>query len=413
MSNNINIGLFGFGVAGEGLYRVLQQYPVNGVSIKKICIKNAGKQRSAPASLFTAQKEELLNDAAINVVVEATNDAAAAFAIVSAALRGGKHAVSANKEMIAANFQALQQLQKETGNRLLYEASVCAAIPVIRTLDTYYRFSALHSIRGIVNGSCNYILTKMLREKLSFADALLQARHHGYAESDPARDVDGHDAAAKLQILLAHGFGVNSPAKEILTGGIRNIHAADTAIAQQNGWHIKQVAQVKSIGEEHIAAYVLPQFITGDDPLFHIHNEQNGLTIENNFSEKQFFRGRGAGSLPTASALLNDVLAVRQGYHYNHAKTGNSKITQDVVLNVYCNFYRTRQVPEKLFRAIHEWQMDGERQFITGTVHYNNLVEHNWWRHRDVSLILLPEGYQEKTPVLKKIKKPEACNYVL
>lgn len=410
--STINIGLFGFGVAGEGLYRVLQQSPVPGLHIKKIAIKHEGKQRTAPAELFTTRKEDILNDPHINIIVEATNDAAAAFEIASAALRGGKQVVSANKKMIATHFSELLALQQETGSSLLYESSVCAAIPIIRTLEEYYRHSELNSLRAIANGSCNYILTKILNGNSSYADALKQAQILGFAESDPVQDVDGYDAASKLQILLAHGFGVVAQQNEILFGGIRNIHSTDTPIAREHGWQIKQIAQIKKVNRNLVAAYVLPQFVHEDDPLHRVHNEYNGIVIENEVEEKQFFYGRGAGSYPTASALLNDVIAAKEHYHYPYKKTGRNQLTTDVYLDVYCNFNRKKQPPEHFFESIHEWKLDGERQFITGTISYKNLLKNNWWRHKDVSLILLPEEKGERLPVLKSAKKlrPEVCN---
>lgn len=410
--STINIGLFGFGVAGEGLYRVLQRSSAHDIQIKKIGIRNEGKPRNAPPELFTRKREEILNDPHIHIIVEAINDAQAAFEIVSTALRNGKHVVSASKKMIAAHLPELQALQQQTGAALLYEASVCAAIPIIRTLDTYYRHTEIKSLRAIANGSCNFILTKLLQGNSSYADALKQAQKLGFAETDPAQDVDGFDAASKLQILLAHGFGITAPQQEILFGGIRNIHAADVHIARENGWLVKQVAQVKNTDEGLIAAWVLPQFIHPNDPLHRVHNEYNGIVIENEGEEKQFFYGRGAGSLPTASALLNDVLALTGDFRYRYKQPGAKQLTGNIVLNVYCSFNRNRQTPEHFFEHIHEWKMDGERQFITGTISYKNLLESHWWRHREVSLILLPEEQEPQRSILKSVKKlkPEACN---
>src|SRR6185503_14860924 len=179
----LTIGLFGFGVVGEGLYKVLQQTPSLKANIKRICIKDERKKRNAPASLFTTKKEELLNDNEINVIVEVIDDADAAFSIVSTALQNGKDVVSASKKMIAEHLPELLGLQQQTGRSFLYEAAACASIPVIRNLEEYYDNDLLHSIKGIVNGSTNYILTKMFEDKLEFKQALLQAQQLGFAES--------------------------------------------------------------------------------------------------------------------------------------------------------------------------------------------------------------------------------------
>ena len=153
----LTIGLFGFGVVGEGLYRVLQQTPSLNAGIKKVCIKNPGKKRNAPAELFTTNKDELLNDPEINVIVEVIDDADPAYYIVSTALQNGKDVVSASKKMIAENLPALLGLQQKTGHSLLYESAACASIPVIRNLEEYYDNDLLHSIKAIVNGATNFI----------------------------------------------------------------------------------------------------------------------------------------------------------------------------------------------------------------------------------------------------------------
>jgi homoserine dehydrogenase len=164
----LTIGLFGFGVVGEGLYRILMQTPSLKANIKKVCIKHPGKKRNAPEELFTTDRYELLNDPEINVIVEVINETEPAFQIVTTALKNGKDVVSASKKMLAEHLAALLELQKETGRSVLYEAAACASIPVIRNLEEYYDNDLLHSIRAIVNGSTNFILTKIFEEKLSF-----------------------------------------------------------------------------------------------------------------------------------------------------------------------------------------------------------------------------------------------------
>jgi homoserine dehydrogenase len=175
MDKQLTIGLFGFGVVGEGLYRALQQTSLN-ATIKKVCIKNLGKKRIAPASLFTTDKNEILFDDEINVVVEVINESGPAFDIISTALKNGKAVVSASKKMIAEQLPEILKLQQETGMPFLCESSACASIPVIRNLEEYYDNDMLYSLRAIVNGSTNYILTRMFEDKLEFKKALLQAQ---------------------------------------------------------------------------------------------------------------------------------------------------------------------------------------------------------------------------------------------
>src|ERR1035437_5053605 len=202
------IGLFGFGVVGEGLYRVLQQTESLNATIKKVCIKNPNKKRNAPAELFTTEKDELLNDKEINVIVEVIDDSNAAFDIVSTAIKNGKATVSSSKKMIAEHLPELLSLQQQFDVPFLYEASACASIPVIRNLEEYYDNDLLHSMKAIVNGSTNFILTKIFDDYLTFKNALIQAQQLGFAESNPVLDVEGYDAVNKWSIILAHAYGI-------------------------------------------------------------------------------------------------------------------------------------------------------------------------------------------------------------
>ena len=307
----LTIGLFGFGVVGEGLYKVLQQTPSLKASIKKVCIKDGSKKRNAPAELFTTDKNILLNDPDINVIVEVIDDANAAFKIVSTALKNKKDVVSASKKMIAEHLPALLKLQEETGQSFLYESAACASIPVIRNLEEYYDNDLLHSIKAIVNGSTNFILTKMFEEKLGFKEALLLAQQLGFAESNPKLDVEGYDAVNKWTFLLTHAYGILEAPENILFTGIQNINGHDAIVAREKNYEIKLVAQAKKLNNGKVAAFVLPQFIKHDDHLSFVKNEYNGVVIESGFADKRFFYGKGAGSFPTASAVLSDISALR------------------------------------------------------------------------------------------------------
>ena len=276
----LTIGLFGFGVVGEGLYKVLQLTPSLKASIKKVCIRNLEKKRNAPASLFTTEKNELLNDLDINVIVEVIDDAEAAFKIVSVALKNGKNVISASKKMIAENLPALLELQQQTGKSFLYEAAACASIPVIRNLEEYYDNDLLHSIKAIVNGSTNFILTKMFDEGLAFNEALLLAQQAGFAESNPTLDVEGYDAVNKWTLLLTHAYGIIERPDAILFNGIQNIHVLDAQVAKAKNQEIKLVAEAQKLKNGKVAAFVLPQFVNHDDHLAFVKNEYNGVVIE-------------------------------------------------------------------------------------------------------------------------------------
>src|ERR1700754_1400110 len=251
----LTIGLFGFGVVGEGLYKVLQQTPSLKASIKKVCIKNPGKKRDAPDDLFTTDRDAILSDPSINVVVEVINESGPAFEIVSEALRNGKSVVSASKKMIAEHLPELLELQRQTGESFLYESAACASIPVIRNLEEYYDNDLLHSINAIVNGSTNFILTKMFEEGLDFKQALILAQQLGFAESNPKLDVEGYDAVNKWAFLLTHAYGIIESPENILFTGIQNINGGDAIVAREKNYEIKLVAQAKKLNSGKVAAF--------------------------------------------------------------------------------------------------------------------------------------------------------------
>ena len=404
----LNIGLFGFGVVGEGLYKVLQKTPSLTASIKKVCIRTPSKKRDAPAELFTTDKNDLLFDNDINVIVEVIDDADAAFDIVQTALRNGKSVVSASKKMIAEHLPELLQLQQETGLPFLYESSACASIPVIRNLEEYYDNDLLHAIKAIVNGSTNFILTKMFEENLSFTEALLLAQQLGFAESNPALDVEGFDALNKWTILLNHAYGIVAHPSTLLFNGIQNIQLSDALVAKEKSFDIKLVAQAKKLQDGKVAAFVLPQFVKHDDHLSFVKNEYNGVVIESGFADKQFFYGKGAGSFPTASAVLSDIAALRYGYKYEYKKLYHHtphELSNDFYLKVYVSFDDWKYIPRENFEWIEEWHAEAERKYLVGVVHVNVLRDSLWWKDNNTSLILSPEPIIENLEIIKLKKR--------
>jgi homoserine dehydrogenase len=402
------IGLFGFGVVGEGLYKVLQQTPSLQASIKKVCIKNPNKKREAPDSLFTTRKDDILDDPEINVIVEVINESDAAFEIVTVALQRKKSVVSASKKMIAEHLEALLLLQQQTGTPMLYEAAACASIPVIRNLEEYYDNDLLHSIRAIVNGSTNFILTKMFEDRLDFTDALLLAQQLGFAETDPKLDVEGWDALHKWIILLNHAYGIVESAENILFSGIQNIQLSDAVIAKEKNYDIKLIAQARKLANGKVAAFVLPQFVQISDPLAFVKNEYNGVVIESGFADKQFFYGKGAGSFPTASAVLSDISALRYQYRYEYKKKyyhPPHELTDDYFIKVYLSFNDWKQIPREKFEWIEEWHANSDRKYLVGVIHQQHLKSGNWWKEDAISLIVMPEPIIDNLDIIQLKRK--------
>lgn len=403
----LTIGMFGFGVVGEGLYKVLQQTPSLKANIKRVCIKHPNKQRNAPPELFTTQKDALLFDKDINVIVEVIDDADAAFEIVSTALKNKKAVVSASKKMIAEHLPELLQLQQQTDMPFLCEAAACASIPVIRNLEEYYDNDLLHSIKAICNGSTNFILTKMFEDKLAFNDALLLAQQLGFAESNPKLDVEGYDAVNKWSFLLTHAYGIVESPNNILFTGIQNIQLSDALAAKEKHNDIKLVAQAKKLTNGKVAAFVLPQLVPDDDHLAFVKNEYNGVVIESGFADKQFFYGKGAGSFPTASAVLSDISALRYDYRYEYKKLYHhqpGELTDDFYIRTYISYSDIKSIPKHEFEWIEEYHSGPERSWFIGVIHFTKIKNNDWWKSPGISLILASDAIIEDIE-LKKIKK--------
>lgn len=406
-TTQLNIGLFGFGVVGKGLYDVLQNTPALQAAVQKICIKNMDKKRSIAAENFTGNPADILNNSNINVVVELIDDAAAAFVIVKTALQNGKAVVSANKKMIAEHFEELLALQQEFQTPFLYEASCCASMPIIRNLEEYYDNDLLFSFRGIINGSTNFILTKIFQEQLEFEKALLQAQQLGFAESNPKLDIGGFDAANKLSILLAHSFGVIAKTNEFLFTGIENISLQDALVARGKKYKIKLVANAQKLADGKLAAFVLPQFVTEQDDLYHVENEFNAITTESSFADKHFFKGKGAGAFPTASAVLSDISALRYNYKYEYKKIlcqQGSVLSNDFYLKVFVSMDDIVKINKDDFEWIEEWHNEFQFSWLIGIIHVDKLMSADWWKQPGVSLIACPDAVVDNIDY-KKISK--------
>ncbi|MDO9256736.1 MAG: homoserine dehydrogenase [Bacteroidales bacterium] len=389
------IGLFGFGVVGEGIYRVLNQTPTLQAAIKRICIKHPDKKRNAPSELFTTDADLLLNDPEINVVVELIDDAEAAWHIVSTSLGSGKAVVSANKKMIAAHLAELLQLQVDNKTSFLYEAAVCGSIPVIRNLEEYYDNDMLNSVTGIINGSTNYILTRMNEDGMAYDDALKLAQELGFAETDPSLDVLGIDAANKLTIILNHAYGIISKPEDIMCKGITQLHPTDSVYAKEKGYSIKLVARANRVNHTDVAAYVLPTFVGPRSQLFNVRFEFNGVIIGTRLADEQFIYGKGAGRYPTSSAVLSDIAALRYGYKYEYkkARTGvDYQISTDHVLRIYVSCENMADIDRRDFLAIEETYISQNRKYITGSISFSKLRNAAWLNNPDNSVIVFADA---------------------
>ncbi|RRN77150.1 homoserine dehydrogenase [Pseudoxanthomonas sp. SGD-10] len=365
MEKKLNIGLFGFGVVGQGLYDISISKNLN-FEFRKIVIKNPDKPRTLPTELFTTDKSEVLNNPEIDTIIELINDADAAYEIVVEALRKGKNVVSANKKMIALHLQELIELQEKHGASLLYEGAVCGSIPIIRNLEEYYDNELLHSVSGIFNGSSNYILSKVFNENQSYDTALKKAQELGFAETDPILDVGGYDSKYKVSIITTHAYGIYTNPDDILNIGIQNLTDSDLKYAQEKNQKIKLVPTAKKVDDHTVSVYVLPKLVSKDEFLYNVENEYNGVSVQAAFADQQFFFGKGAGGHPTGAAVFSDISALRYNYRYEYKKTRqalNLSLSDDQVIEVYFRFNSPTMLEKINFLDISE-------NYISKTYHY-------------------------------------------
>lgn len=406
MSKRLTIGLFGFGVVGQGLHDIISTKDLN-IEIRKIAIKNPEKERSLPAELFTSNPSDILDDAEINTVIELINDADAAYDIVTKALKTGKNVISANKKMIAEHLEEMVNLQEEYGVSLLYEGAVCGSIPIIRNLEEYYDNELLHSVSGIFNGSSNYILSKIANEGLEYADALKQAQDLGFAEKDPILDVGGYDSKFKLIIAAAHAYGLFVDPEEVINIGIQNFSSADLSFAKEHHLKIKLVPTAKKINDQELALYVIPRLVPESDFLFNVENEYNAVSVKAAFADQQLFYGKGAGGHPTGAAVLSDVAALRYDYRYEYKKYHHDrklKLQNDYILPVYIRYNNDELINNLNFEFIAEQHKSMELKYILGGIKISELMSKKQEILDDGAFLAQAGALTEKFEELKRLQ---------
>ena len=280
------------------------------INITKIGIRDPLKERALDKSHFTTDLESIVCDPSIDVVVELIGGVDPAADLVEKALMNGKHVVTANKELIAKHGSRLVHLAKSKGLDLHYEAAVGGGIPLVQPLKHQLAGNDVIRMMGILNGTSNYILTKMEQEGADFADALAEAQAAGYAEADPTNDVEGIDTSYKISILASIAFGKQVPVEAIYREGISKLGATDIDYARSWGYKIKLVGVVDAMGTDAISVRVHPSMIPNSHPLASVNGVYNALWLHGDFVGDVMFSGRGAGSDPTGSAVIGDVIDV-------------------------------------------------------------------------------------------------------
>lgn len=316
--NKINIALLGLGNVGRGVWEILQTNKEEirersgyDIEVSKILVKDINKKRDidVPNGVLTTEPEEIFNDESIKIVIEVIGGVDPAKDYMIRAMQSKKHVVTANKLAIAICGSELIKTAKEEEVRFCYEASVAGGIPIIHGLNESLTANKIEQIMGIINGTTNYILTKMYLDNMSFEDALKEAQEKGYAEADPTSDVDGYDAVYKLSILTYLAFGKKVGVDSIYREGIRNIEAIDIEYAKEFGYVIKLLAIVKDINNV-LELRVHPTMVPSRHPLASVNDSFNAIFIKGNAVGDLMMYGRGAGDLPTGSAVVGDIISI-------------------------------------------------------------------------------------------------------
>ena len=377
----IKVGLFGLGTVGEGIVNVISKARNANAEIKRICVRNTSKPRHVVVDWekLTDNRMDILDDPEINLIVEVISDPEAAFEIVSEALKRGISVVSGSKTMIARHLPELIELQREHNASLLYDASSCGSIPVIRNLEEYYDNDLLLEVKGILNGSSNYILSRVFDHNENYEKALQTAIEMGFAEADPSFDIDGYDSLYKLIIITVHALGVYVASEEIFTYGISHISDFDINYAREKRVKIKLVAQVVKISDSLFTMFVMPEFVTKSRYIYSVDDEYNGVVIRGECYDRQFMFGKGAGSLPTASSILSDMVAHHHGYRYEYKKMGYAdrpEYTTDILLKVYVRYSETPVTELLPFVNIQERYISKNINYVIGEISLKDLMEY-------------------------------------
>ena len=389
----INIAVLGYGTIGSGVIEVLN---TNGESIKKragdrINIKYVLDLREFPGDPIMEKLVHdvniILEDPEIKIVVEVMGGVEPAYTFVKQALSKGKSVVTSNKELVAKHGAELLDLAKEKDLNFLFEASVGGGIPIIRPLNQSLTADEIVEITGILNGTTNYILSKMSEDDLDFATALEEAQRLGYAERNPAADVEGFDACRKIAILSSLAFGMQVDFEDIYTEGISKITHTDIKYAKAMGARIKLFASSIRSNDSHVYAMVAPVLIKANHPLYSVNDVFNGIFVRGNVIGDVMFYGSGAGKLPTASAVVADVVDAAKHFGKNIWTIWSSKKLELTDINrVQHKFFvrvqgsseALKEQISSLFGPVEEITVPGienEYAFVTGEIEEQDLKE--------------------------------------
>ncbi|MFY9483984.1 MAG: homoserine dehydrogenase [Tissierellaceae bacterium] len=372
----LNVGLLGLGTVGTGIVEIINERrntitvtSGTDIRIKKILVRNVNKTRNIDTEQLelTDNFEDILNDQEINVIVEVTGDLESSYRYITAALNSGKHVVTANKAVVSKYFGELSALANEKNLAFLYEASVGGGIPVLKPLKEQLELNEITEVQGILNGTCNYILTRMINEGKDYGEVLKIAQELGYAEADPSADVEGHDTLRKLRILATLALQADITEEDILLDGISSINATDVENIRKMDSTVKLIAEARKT-DKGFTAIVQPMIVKNSNYFANVNMAFNSIAFKgNNVGELKFY-GAGAGKLPTANAVLSDVLDIALGTYRKGNPLGKEdlvNLNESISGQYYLRISATNdEIRDKVEGITREVLLDGEELAI-------------------------------------------------
>jgi homoserine dehydrogenase len=394
------IKTYGFGVVAKGFYNYLQTNNEE-ERLHTVIIKDVSKKRAEINAIIETTHENTIKDKDTDVIVELISSADEAYGIVAENLEIGKKVISANKKLIAENLQDLISKEKENKGALLYEGAVCGSIPIIRILNDFYATETIQSVKGIFNGSSNYILSQLFNKEVTYDEALKQAQELGFAEADPTSDVGGFDALYKLVIVAAHSFGKIVYPNEVLSFGIQNITKNDIELAKKYNLKIKLIAKAE-LNSGKLSLSVLPTLVNNSSDLYQVENEYNAVEINSENVGLQFYKGKGAGSLPTGSVVYSDLKAIDKDYNYSYNKLDQTTIALDNFsqVDVLINIPDKNSVETLPFNVSYLTKLNGEENYFYAKTTLNEIQANKKYIEQYGISLLFVENQEIKEQLL-------------
>jgi len=403
----IRVGLLGAGTVGSQTARLIVEQkdelsarigrPVELTGVACLDPKETEKFPWIDQSIVTTDTLSVATNS--DIVIELIGGTTVARKFVLAAIESGASVVTANKALLAKYGPEIYSAAEAKGVDIYFEAAVGGAIPFLRPLRESLVGDKVTSMLGIVNGTTNYILDEMTTKGLQFDDVLKDAQAKGYAEADPTGDIEGYDSLFKLVIITVHALGTYVAPEKIFTYGISTIHDSDIRYAREKNVKIKLVAQVVKVSDEHFTMFVMPEFVTPSKYIYSVDDEYNGVVIRGECYDRQFMFGKGAGSLPTASSILSDIMARQHDYRYEYKKQhylDRPEYTTDVELKVYVRYTETDVLKILHFDRITEQYRGEDGNYVIGYIRLSELLaKREVLRGKDVFMADFQSFFQE------------------